>query len=213
MSAAESDSVAQLIAIAHRPTFGQRLISWASRPPGRLYLPACTVIGLVLLYEDSVPGGHLPSLLLGVGGGAVLAAMGALRLGIALSIARPMIRYYWLRWVSAPIIALLAIGLSVADIPLQTRVDTSADALLGVRATADSFGTVPLDGTWAGLYPLESVTVSEGITRYTVRGAGLLDGSGLAYSPDPLPTDEFLEGQGGVVFEHISGPWYSWSEY
>ncbi|MFC4561183.1 hypothetical protein ACFO4E_04850 [Nocardiopsis mangrovi] len=213
MSAAEDNSVAKLIEIAHRPTLGQRMISWASRPPGRLYIPACVVVGLVLLYEDSVPGGHLPSLLLGVGGGGLLAAMGALRLGIALSIARPMIRHYWVRWISAPLIALTAIVLSIADAPLQTRVDASTDALLAAGDTAERSATVQMNGAWAGLYPLEAVSVSEGITRYTVRGAGMINHSGLAFSADPLPTDEFLAGHGGVVYEHISGHWYSWSEY
>lgn len=213
MSAAEDSPVAKLIEIAHRPTPGQRLISWASRPPGRLYLPACVFVGLVLLYEDSIPGGHLPSFLVGMGGGALLAAMGALRLGIALTVARPMIRHYWLRWVSAPLVAAIAIALSVTDIPLQTRVEASAPQLLEARDTANRSTTIPMNGAWTGLYPLEAISVSEGITRYTVQGAGVLNSSGLAYSAEPLPTDVFLEGHGGVVYEHISGRWYSWTEY
>ncbi|GAA1783062.1 hypothetical protein [Streptomonospora arabica] len=213
MSAADEGSVAKLIEIAHPPTPRQRIASWASRPPGRLYIPACAVVGLVLLYEDSVPGGHLPTFVLGMGGGALLAAMGALRLGIALSIARPMIARYWLRWTTAPLIAAAAIALSLTDIPLQARVDTSAAALKDVAATAQPATTAPLD-TWAGLYPLKSVSVTDdGVTRYTVRGAGLLDSSGLAYSAEPLPTDVFVKGHGGIVYEHISGPWYSWTEY
>ncbi|QBI55282.1 hypothetical protein [Streptomonospora litoralis] len=213
MSAADEGSVAKLIEIAHPPTPRQRLSSWASRPPGRLYIPACVLVGLVLLYEDSVPGGHLPSFVIGMGGGALLAAMGALRLGIAVSIARPMILRYRLRWIAAPLIAAGAIALSLTDIPLQARVETSAAALRAVGDTARPATTAPLD-TWAGLYPLKSVSVTEdGVTRYTVRGAGLLDASGLAYSREPLRTDVFLQGHGGVVYEHISGPWYSWTEY
>ncbi|MUL42993.1 hypothetical protein FZ103_17760 [Streptomonospora sp. PA3] len=213
MSAAEEGSVAKLIEIAHPPTPRQRLASWASRPPGRLYIPACVIVGLVLLYEESVPGGHLPSFVIGIGGGALLAAMGALRLGIAVSIARPMIARYWLRWITAPLIAAAAIVLSVSDVPLQARVETSAQELRAVGHTAHSATTAPLD-TWAGLYPLKSVSVTDdGVTRYTVRGAGLLGASGLAYSSDPLPTDVFVKGHGGTVYEHISGPWYSWTEY
>ncbi|RCV56969.1 hypothetical protein [Marinitenerispora sediminis] len=212
-SPAGEDSVAKLIEIAHKPTLGQRLISWASRPPGRLYLPVCALVGLVLLYEDSVPGGHLPSLVVGVGGGALLAAMGALRLGIALTIARPMIRVYWLRWITAPLIAGLAIVLSVADVPLQTRLDLSARALLHVRDTVDRSTTIPMNGEWAGLYPLQAATVRDGVARFTVQGAGLLGTSGLAHSSEPLPTDVFVPGHGGVVYEHIKGDWYSWSEY
>ncbi|MDA0566125.1 hypothetical protein LG943_17650 [Streptomonospora sp. S1-112] len=213
MSATEEGSVAKLIEIAHPPTPRQRLTEWASRPPGRLYIPACTLIGLILLYEESVPGGHLPSFLLGMGGGAVLAAMGALRLGIAMSIARPMILRYWLRWISAPLIALAAIVLSVTDIPLQARVEASVSALDEVRQTAEPASTMPLD-EWAGMYPLSALTTTpDGVTRYTVRGAGLLDASGLAHSREELPTDVFVEGHGGVVYEHIFGDWYSWSEY
>src|SRR5690625_679453 len=78
----EDNSVEKLIEIAHKPTVAERLVSWASRPPGRLYIPACVVIALILLHEDSMPGGHLTSWLLGVGGGTILASMGALRLGI-----------------------------------------------------------------------------------------------------------------------------------
>ncbi|MBB6172775.1 hypothetical protein HNR23_002835 [Nocardiopsis mwathae] len=212
-SPGDQDSVAKLIEIAHRPTLGQRLISWSSRPPGRLYLPACAFIGLVLLHEDSMPGGHLPSWVIGMGGGAFLAAMGALRLGIALSVARPMIRRYWLRWVTAPVIAALAIVLSVMDVPLQARVDASHDQLLQVGATANRSTAIPMNGTWAGLYPLAAVSVSDGVTRYTVQGAGLLRDSGLAYSTEELPTDVFVPGHGGVVYEHITGDWYAWSEY
>ncbi|GAB3212495.1 hypothetical protein ACQEU5_16090 [Marinactinospora thermotolerans] len=207
------DSVAKLIEIAHPPTFGERLVSWASRPPGRLYLPACVFTGLILLYEDSMPGGHLPSFLIGMGAGALLAAMGALRLGIALSLARPMIRRYWLRWLTAPVIALATIVLSVSDVPLKARLDASTQDLLHLRATLDRSTTIPLNGEWAGLYPLQAATVTDGVTRFTVEGAGLLDGSGLAYSSEPLETDQFLPGHGGVVYEHISGPWYSWSDY
>lgn len=214
MSAPVENSVEKLIEIAHKPTPGQRLISWGSRPPGRLYLPACAVVALVLLYEDSVPGGHLPSFLFGMGGGALLAAMGALRLGTALSVARPMIRHYWLRWITAPLIAVLAIVLSVTDVPLQTRVQMAAGDLLQVRDTVNRSTTVPLNGEWAGTYPLEAASVSEdGVARFTVEGAGLLQDSGLAYSPEPLATDVFVPGQGGLVYEHVYGDWYSWTVY
>ncbi|GAB3465688.1 hypothetical protein GCM10027570_54170 [Streptomonospora sediminis] len=213
MSAADEASVAKLIEIGHPPTPRQRVSSWASRPPGRLYIPACVLVGLVLLYEDSMPGGHLPSLIVGWGAGALLAAMGALRLGIAVSIARPMIMRYWLRWTTAPLIAAAAIVLSVGDIPLQARVDSSASELRTVADTARPATTAPLE-TWAGLYELESVSVTnDGVTRYTVSGAGLLGSSGLAFSSEKLPTEVFLAGHGGVVYEHISGPWYSWTEY
>ncbi|GAA4909668.1 hypothetical protein [Streptomonospora salina] len=213
MSAAEEGSVAKLIEIAHPPTPRQRLASWASRPPGRLYIPACTLVALVLLFEDSVPGGHLAAFVIGMGGGAVLAAMGALRLGIAVSIARPMIARYWLRWTTAPLIAAAAIVLSVTDVPLQARLDTSTAALRAVGDTARPATTAPTD-TWAGLYPLSSVSVtSDGVTRFTVRGAGLLNPSGVAHSSEPLPTDVFVKGHGGTVYEHISGPWYSWTEH
>ncbi|GAA3747633.1 hypothetical protein HDA32_001543 [Spinactinospora alkalitolerans] len=210
---AGEDSVAKLIEIADKPTFGRRLISWGSRPPGRLYLPACVLIGLALLYEDSMPGGHLPTFVIGMGGGALLAGMGALRLGTALTVARPMIRHYWLRWITAPLIALAAIALSVSDAPLQARVDASAQELLHVRDTLNRSTTIPLNGEWVGLYPLKAASVDDGVTRFTVQGAGLLNESGLAYSSEPLPTDVFVPGHGGVVYEHISGNWYSWTEY
>ncbi|TDQ48213.1 hypothetical protein [Actinorugispora endophytica] len=207
------DSVAKLIAIAPKPSPAQRLISWASRPPGALYLPSCAIVALVLLYEDSVPGGHLPSFLLGMGGGAVLAAMGALRLGIALTTARSVIRYHWLRWLTPPLIALAAVVLSLTDVPLQARVDASASDLLSVRETVDGSADVPLDGEWAGFYPLKTAAVQEGVTLFTVEGAGLLKDSGLAYSPETLPTDVFVPGHGNFVYEHISGDWYSWTNY
>lgn len=212
MSALGENSVDKLIEIAHKPTPGQRLISWGSRPPGRLYLPACAVVGIALLYEDSMPGGHLPSFVFGMGGGALLAAMGALRLGTALSVARPMIRRYWLRWITAPIIAAVVIVLSVSDVPLKSRLEMASDELLQVRDTANRSTTIPLNGEWAGSYPLKAASVSEqGVARFTVQGAGLLKDSGLAYSPKPLPTDVFVPGEGGLVYEHISGDWYSWT--
>ncbi|MDA2811956.1 hypothetical protein O4J56_15040 [Nocardiopsis sp. RSe5-2] len=208
------DPVAPLLRIAHRPTLARRLVSWSSRPPGRLYLPACACIGLVLLYEDSVPGGHLPAFVLGMGGGAVLAAMGALRLGIAMGVARPMVRRYWMRWIAAPLVATAAIVLAVADIPLQGRVAASAEQLMEVRDTANSSTTVPMNGDWAGLYPLTSVGVLEdGTTLYGVQGAGLLNRSGLAYSPEPLDEGVFIGGHGNRVYEHITDGWYAWTAY
>ena len=222
MSAAASDpvsegSVAKLIAMAEKPTPGQRLISWASRPPGRLYIPACAVAGLVLLYEDSVPGGHLPSFLFGLGTGLLLAGMGALRLGIALAVARPMIRYYWLRWISAPIIAALALGLSVADVPLQTRVGASSDDLLALASEVQDPTTIPRNGEWTGLYPLRSVGTSAGtgeeITFFAIEGAGLLSQSGLAHSPAEIPEGVFVPGHGSKVYEHVSGDWYVWVDH
>jgi hypothetical protein len=205
--------VAKLIAMAEKPTLGQRLISWASRPPGRLYIPACVVVGIVLLYEDSVPGGHLPTFLLGVGAGLLLAGMGALRLGIALAVARPMIRYYWLRWVSAPIIAALALGLSVADVPLQARVEGSADELLALAARTQDPTTIPRNGEWTGLYPLRSVASGEGVSYFAVQGAGLLSQSGLAHSTEELPEGVFVPGHGSKVYEHVSGDWYVWVDH
>ncbi|KUP96752.1 hypothetical protein [Thermobifida cellulosilytica] len=207
------ESVAKLISIAPRPTLAQRLISWASRPPGKLYLPSCVIVALVLLYEDSVPGGHLTSFVLGLGGGAVLATMGALRLGIAMTVARPMIRYYWLRWITPPLIALAAVALSLADVPLQARVDASAADLLHLRETTGSSGVVLPEERWTGFYPISEVSEREGVTLFTVEGAGLLKKSGLAYSPKALETDVFLPGHGNVVYEHVKGNWYSWTDY
>ncbi len=218
MSAAASGpdpdgSMAKLIEIAEKPTLGQRLISWASRPPGRLYIPACGVIGLALLFEDSVPAGHLPTFVIGLGGGLLLAGMGALRLGIALAVARPMIRRYWLRWISAPLIAAVALGLAVADVPLQTRVQASAEELLALRQDTDDLTTIPLNGQRAGLYSLHSISVSEGITHYAVEGSGLFAPSGLAYSTEEIPEGVFVPGQGSKIYEHVSGDWYVWVDH
>lgn len=206
-------SVAKLIEIAEKPTLGERLISWASRPPGRLYIPACAVIGLILLFEDSVPGGHLPTFVIGLVGGLLLAGMGALRLGIALAIARPMIRYYWLRWVSAPIIAAIALGLSVADVPLQMRVQASSEQLLELRDEVDGPTTTSRDGEWTGMYPLRSISVGEEVTHYSVEGAGILRTSGLAHSSEEIPTGVFVPGQGSRIYEHLSGDWYIWVDH
>lgn len=207
-------SVAKLIELSEKPTLGERLISWSSRPPGRLYIPACAVIGLLLLFEDSVPGGHMPTFLAALVGGLFLAGMGALRLGIALAVARPMIRYYWLRWIAAPLIAALAIGLAVLDVPLQMRVQVSSEQLLDLRSEVNDSTTVPRNGEWSGLYPLHSVSVSDEITHYEIRGAGLFKPSGgLAHSSEEIPTGVFVPGQGSNIYEHVSGDWYVWVEH
>ena len=206
-------SVAKLIEIADKPTVGERLISWASRPPGRLYIPACAVVGLILLFEDSVPGGHLPTYVIGLISGLLLAGMGALRLGIALAVARPMIRYYWLRWVSAPVIAAIALGLAVTDVPLQMRVQASSEQLLELRDEVDDTTTVSRDGEWTGMYPLRSISVGEEVTHYSVEGAGILRVSGLAHSSEDIPTGVFVPGQGSRIYEHLSGDWYIWVDH
>ncbi|MBR8740321.1 hypothetical protein [Nocardiopsis sp. MG754419] len=206
-------SVAKLIEIAEQPTLGQRLISWASRPPGRLYIPACAAVGLVLLFEDSVPAGHLPTFVVGLGGGLLLAGMGALRLGIALAVARPMIRHYWVRWISAPLIAFVALGLSVADVPLQSRVNASADQLLELRDDTGAATSVPRNGEWTGLYRLHSVSQNEDVTHYAIEGAGLFQPAGLAHSVEEIPVGVFVPGQGSRIYEHVSGDWYVWVDH
>ncbi|GHC90704.1 hypothetical protein GCM10007079_37190 [Nocardiopsis terrae] len=206
-------SVAKLIEIAEKPTLGQRLISWASRPPGRLYIPACSVIGLVLLFEDSVPAGHLPTFFVGLGAGLLLAGMGALRLGIALAVARPMIRHYWLRWISAPLIAFAALGLAVADVPLQLRVQASAEQLLELREEVADPTTIPRNGEWTGLYSLRSVSETDGVTHYEVADAGLFQPAGLAYSSEEIPVGVFVPGQDSRIYEHVSGDWYVWVDH
>lgn len=203
----------KLLEIAQRPTLGQRMVAWASRPPGRLYLPACVVAGLLLLYADSVPGKHLPTYLLGLACGAALALMGAMRLGIALGVARPMIRRYWLRWVTAPLIAAATIALSASDIALQARVVASEEALLEVRDGLNPSTTIPLDGRRAGLYTLRAGTIIEDGVRFEVEGAGLFGPAGLAYSQSEIPTDVFVPGHGDIIYTHIDGSWYAWTEY
>ncbi|GAA1076798.1 hypothetical protein [Nocardiopsis metallicus] len=206
-------SVAKLIEIAEKPTLAQRLISWASRPPGRLYIPACGVIGLVLLFEDSMPAGHLPTFVIGMVGGLLLAGMGALRLGIALAVARPMIRHYWLRWISAPLIAFLSLGLAVADVPLQMRVQASAEQLLELRDEIADPTTIPRNGEWTGMYSLRSVSVTDDVTHYEVEDAGLFYRAGLAHSTEEIPVGVFVPGQGSRIYEHISGDWYVWVDH
>ncbi len=206
-------SVAKLIEIAEKPTLGRRLISWASRPPGRLYIPACAVVGAVLLFEDSVPSGHLPTFVAGLAGGLLLAGMGALRLGIALAVARPMILHYWLRWISAPLIAALAIGVSAADVPLSARVQASAQDLLALSERADESSAIPLNGERAGLYSLRSLSVADGVLHYEVEGAGLVGRAGLAHSDGDLPEGVFVNGQGTRIYEHVTDDWYVWVEH
>ncbi|MDE3722662.1 hypothetical protein PWG71_14830 [Nocardiopsis sp. N85] len=206
-------SVAKLIEIAEKPTLGRRLISWASRPPGRLYIPACAAVALIILFEDSVPSGHLPSFIVGLAGGLLLAGMGALRLGIALAVARPMIRHYWLRWISAPLIAALAIGISAADVPLSARVQASAEDLLDLRERADESTTIPLNGERAGMYALRSITMADEVVHYEVQGAGLWGRAGLAHSADEIPEGVFVPGQGARIYEHVTDDWYVWVEH
>lgn len=206
-------SVAKLMELSDKPTSGRRLISWASRPPGRLYIPACAVVGLVLLYEDSVPGGHLPTFLFGLIAGLLLAGMGALRLGIALAVARPMIRYYWLRWISAPLVAAVSIGVAVADVPLQIRVQSSTEQLAELREQVDDSTTIPRNGETTGLYQLHSVSVEDNITHYEIENAGLFSPAGLAHSDEEIPVGVFLPGQGSKVYEHVTDGWYVWVDH
>ncbi|MEE2048769.1 hypothetical protein Q7689_36135, partial [Nocardiopsis tropica] len=171
------------------------------------------VVGLLLLFEDSVPAGHLPTFLVGLVGGLLLAGMGALRLGIALAVARPMIRHYWLRWISAPLIAAAAIGVSAADLPLQARIQASSEDLLALRQEAEDPTTIPLNGEQVGLYSLRSISVSEDITHFAVEGSGLFGPSGLAYSTGEVPEGVFVPGQGSKIYEHVSGDWYVWVDH
>ena len=210
--------VQPLLELAQPPTLAQRLTAWGSRPPGRIYLPACALIAAALLVEDSYPGRHLLTLVLALSGGTALALMGALRLGIALSVARPMLRRYWLRWITAPVLAAAAIWLALSDVPLQARVAASEDALLQQRAELNPSTTIPLEGTWVGLYQLDSGVHIEGrdgseTVRFDVRGSGIATTAGLAHSEEELPTGGFVSGHGSVIYKHIDGPWYSWTKH
>jgi hypothetical protein len=211
---ADAEPVAPLLEIAHRPTLGRRLISWASRPPGRLYLPACAVAAAILAFSASLPGWHLITFIVGVLAGGFLAAMGALRLGIALTVARPMIRRYWLRWITAPLIAMGLIALILTELPLQARVAASEEALQELGAELPEDGTVDLGGRRAGLFGLESATVNgDGTVRFTPADNAVFTDRGIAYAPEGLVQGVFLPGHGNRVYHRLHGPWYEWTSY
>jgi hypothetical protein len=211
---ADAEPVAPLLEIAHRPTLGRRLISWASRPPGRLYLPACAVTAGMLAFSASLPGWHVVTFVLGVLAGGFLAAMGALRLGIALTVARPMIRRYWLRWITAPLIATGLAVVLLTELPLQLRVAASDAALQELGAELQEDGSIPLEGQRAGLFRLESATVNgDGTVRFTPAAQGVFADRGIAYAPEGLVQGVFLPGHGNLVYHHLHGPWYEWTSY
>lgn len=210
-------SVARLLEISQRPTLGQRLISWASRPPGHLYLPACTLAALGLVVSFSVPGWHLWGFAAAALAGGFLAMMGALRLGIALTVARPMIRHYWLRWITAPVIAAITLALAVTDAPLHLRLAASSDALMELaeehRPDDEDTATVPV-GERAGLFTVDALRVRpDGTVQFSIAGAGLVRPWGLAHNGDGLETDVFITGHDTQVYTHLHGPWYAWRAY
>ncbi|HEY7876428.1 MAG TPA: hypothetical protein VIG64_15040 [Actinomycetota bacterium] len=143
----------------------------------------------------------------------------------------------WVRWLIAPAIVLVTVGLIVTSAPLHARVAVSLRAMNDLaRAAMDA--PVPGDGVHSsdsggpgqllhpaefpervGMFPVTRVDAYEGGMRFLVTGEGVddstipplvdysLDEYGFAYSPSGRPPRI-----GEDTYWHLRGAWYLWEE-
>lgn len=183
------------------------------RPPGRLFHLVLVVPALIWLWSWSVPGFNfllwMPS--------ALALGIGALVWGVRLlTYLLARIRGHQTRggrWFPiAPACGVLALGLVVANVPLEARWATSRsdfDDVVDVALEDDDYRSI--EDQRLGLYTVTAVYRQGDAVIFYERTGSFSDDAGFAYLPDgPFPELE----NGGFErpqFRHLSGPWYAWT--
>ncbi|MGN9847128.1 hypothetical protein ACTMTI_54505 [Nonomuraea sp. H19] len=172
-------------------------------------IPFVALVGLIILYNRSLPGGGSFSLwMLGLMLTPGVVIVWAARFGVGLlrSDGRPGLREHWVRWAVAPVMGVAVIGAVYVDLPFTARFAISEASLEHLaQAVASGAESAEHDDQWVGLYPLTSIERIEGGARFLVSDTGFLDHYGFAWSPKGRPAEESHTG-----YTHIRGPWYVW---
>jgi hypothetical protein len=195
----------------------QRVVAFLRRPPGRPLILVTVGIGLVTAWAVSVPGSYFFTGLTSMLVWLALALAGFVRLVLAFidPASRTDIRRHWVRWVAMPAIAALTVAMVVTSAPLWLRFGLSRGGMTTyarsvvdtVPGTTDEAAPIADAPSRLGLFSVDRAEVIPGGMRFIVSGAGFIDPAGFAYSPNGVPP--FI---GEDTYEHLSGPWYLWTE-
>jgi hypothetical protein len=181
---------------------------WFAGPPARIFSVVLGLTVALTLLSVAAPGTYFQPLMaatllwLGLG----LAYL--LKLGLAVVFALVQadgagLRRYWPRWLAVPVIVGATAALVLAAAPVRLGLLLAAPAMTEFAQDASA----PAPG-WVGPYALDQAEhLPGGGARFLIAGTGFLDPSGFAYSPDGPPPV-----LGEDSYQHLSGPWYQWTE-
>ncbi|MFG1680616.1 hypothetical protein ACGFNP_10620 [Nonomuraea sp. NPDC049269] len=172
----------------------------------RAWGTVAVLLGLVMLYATSAPGGHFTWLMLagvcwllfGLGWLVVLGGV-LVRRGRLVTLRR-----HWPFWAVPPLIVALVGSLVYVGAPVRMRFELSRPALDNFAKTV-SEGTPPGKRNWIGLYPVEYLDGSRNAFGFMIDDTGFLTSYGFAWSPNSEPD---IDGPG--YYRHFDGPWYIW---
>ena len=126
---------------------------------------------------------------------------------VLLTAGKGTVRASWVWWVAPAFVVAVTAALLWTSSPLHLRFNLSQRAMdeFALEATSDSEKPRP---DRVGLFPVGRVQRFDGGMRFIVRGAGLIDKYGFAYTPEGRPPN--LGGEDNYL--HLEGPWYVWEE-
>lgn len=175
-------------------------------PVGRVFNAVVAVLATATLIAFSPPGGYFIVIVLGFWVWLVVGLIWLGRFIGNVALRRPIGARGWMTWLVAPVIVSLSAVAIHQDVPLLLRFRASEPAMtrFAKQALSEPTGTRPAR---VGLYKVGRVEMLDGGVGFTVAGAGIVDESGFAYSPQGPPP----EGRGND-YEHLRGDWYLWEQ-
>jgi len=164
------------------------------------------VLAAATLVAFSPPGGYFIIIVLGFWVWLVVGLTWLGRFIGNVAVQRPIGIRGWTTWLVAPVIVLVSAGAIHQDIPLVLRFRISEPAMtrFAKHTLVEPTGNPP---DRVGLYKVGRVEMLDGGVGFTVAGAGIVDESGFAYSPQGPPAEG-----GGNSYEHLGGDWYLWEQ-
>lgn len=188
---------------------------WPMHAPGWIFHLTTAVLAMAMLVAWTPPGGYFSLVMLSLIGWVLFGGIWCLRLVITLGLMlyhhdRPPSPLNWaMRWMVAPLIVCLTLGLIVKRVPLRAGFRLSRPAMqqLAQQVMAVPPGGVMPADRFVGIYHASSAEQLPWGMRFEVKGAGFMDRCGFAYSPagPPLPTSD-------DHYTRLYGGWYIWRE-
>ncbi|MFI6485397.1 hypothetical protein ACIBH1_46335 [Nonomuraea sp. NPDC050663] len=180
--------------------------SLLSRPPGLVFTGVVGACAALTLYGASVPGGipgaqNTAGFLTFVLAVTWLVRMAGSRHSPSRNLPGRMV---------IPLIAVVTMGLMLADAPLKTRLLLSETALR--QQAVEMAGKLFVDNTRerVGLFNIsKTVPIDDGVLLRTRNGDHV--DHGFAWMPDgPMGYGRGYDNEG---YEHLIGDWYVWTKY
>lgn len=182
----------------------ERMRHWFTGPPRWLFGTVVAVNTALTLVVNSLPDGLFVLWLVTykVWLGLLLAFAARLSLALADGGLRGVL-LDWARWAAVPAVVAVAVVLVSTGAPMRAGLHLAKPAMAEFATDRDA-----REPGRVGPYPLERAErIEGGGARFLIKYAGFLDGSGFVYSPGGPPPRI-----GEDYYEHLHGPWYSWTE-